>query len=121
MTLADYWGVPKDILSEKEKRYGVSLILFNTPKAKALEICLKNFMDLQKISPQIAVANNQALREPSTKNPNRKAFFGELSKRNFDNLVIKYNWKYYVKMITRETMLLIMGERLFNRLRNRKR
>lgn len=120
-TLADYWGVPENEISEREKKYGVSLILCNSERARSMLGDLQQDMSVKEIDPARAIACNQALRLPSTNNPDRSSFFKELNDHNFDKLVYKYLRSYYIKTFLRQTAIKIMGEEQFRRWRYRKR
>ena len=113
-TLADYWGVPLNQITDRESKYGVSLILANTRKAKKLMDSLKKDMIIKEIDPQNAIEHNQALEKPSTFNPNREFFFQELDKKKFDYLVYKYNKQYYNKFFLKELLRKIMGDSLYH-------
>ena len=96
-TLADYWGVPLNEISERERRYGVSLILANSEKAKKLVESLSDEMVIKKINSTVAVANNLALRRSGKPHIKREKFFDKFESTDFDRLVHKFNRKYYIK------------------------
>lgn len=116
-TLADYWGVPLTEISYTQIKYGVSLVLANTIKAQNLISSLKKDMEINKIEPEKAIANNQALERPSTFNVNRDAFFKLLGEKNFDSIVHKYNAKYYNTIFGKSLLMRMIGESLYNRLK----
>ena len=116
-TLADYWGVPLSEISYTQIKYGVSLVLANTIKAQNLISSLKKDMEINKIEPEKAIANNQALERPSTFNVNRDAFFKLLGEKNFDSIVHKYNAKYYNTIFWKSLLMRMIGESLYNRLK----
>ena len=60
ITIADYWGVPKNEISEKEKKYGVSLILVNSLKGNSLIEKMNNDMVIKEIESDNAIEYNQA-------------------------------------------------------------
>lgn len=109
-TLADYWGVPEKTITDRERRYGVSLVLCNSQKSRKIINCLMKEVDIKKINPERAIACNQALRSPSTSNPHRNNFFKELNTKNFDWLVYKTYRKYYIKSIAKQLFTKVLGE-----------
>lgn len=109
-TLADYWGVPLEEITDQERKYGVSLILANSNKAKGLINSLQNDMVIKEIESQNAITHNQALEKPGTNNPHRTDFFQKLGKTDFDKMVYKYNWKYYNKLFIKYNIVKVIGE-----------
>lgn len=97
-TLADYWGVDLESLSEKEKKYGVSLILANSDEAKQCIEELKRDIDIKSIDSEIAIRYNQALIKPSTDNPNRVEFFAKIDITDFDMLIKRFNKIHFLKV-----------------------
>ena len=116
-TLADYWGVPLDEIDDQQRRYGVSLILANSEKAQRMIDSLGKDMVLKQIDPENPIAHNQALEKPSTINQHRDEFFRGLGTKDFDQLVHKYNRRYYVKLYVKEFLIKILGEVNFNKLK----
>lgn len=113
-TLADYWGVPIEQITDKERKYGVSLILANSDKAKKIIHMLKRDMIIKQIDPRNAISHNQALEKPSTFNPHRISFFRKLGRRDFDKLVYMYNWKRYGKIFLKRFIKRILGDSRYN-------
>ncbi len=109
-TLADYWGVPDDRITNVQKQYGVSLILVNSEKARTLVSEISKEMVLEETNPAIAISHNQALVKPSTPHPHREKFFSEIDTFDFDKLVHKYNRKYYVKFYIKLVLTKLLGE-----------
>ena len=110
ITIADYWGVPENEISEKEKKYGVSLILVNSLKGNSLIKKMNKDMVIKEIESDNAIAYNQALTKPSSINIHRKDFFQKIEKVDFDKLVHSYNKAYYIKCITKNVIKKIVGE-----------
>ncbi len=86
-TLADYWGCPKNSVPKEQMYMGVSIILFNTLKANSLFNALQKYMHIEKIKPDIAVANNLALTRPQKRPKIRDSFFEMLQKEDYDKLI----------------------------------
>ena len=109
-TLADYWGVPLDSIPDKQRKFGVSVLLTNTKLAgKILPELSKEFY-FKEIDPKNAISHNQAFEKPSTINDNRAQFFSKLSNYNFDALVHRFERKYYLKYHVRQIMFRVIGE-----------
>ncbi|MBQ8971728.1 MAG: Coenzyme F420 hydrogenase/dehydrogenase, beta subunit C-terminal domain [Clostridia bacterium] len=109
-TLADYWGVPDSEIGEREKRYGVSLILANSAKAKLVVKKMNETMEIRSIDPEKAINGNQALRSPSSPNPYREDFFRRLSGYNYDRLIFRYYYPYFIKQRAVDGLKYFMGE-----------
>ena len=110
ITLADYWGVDLSLISEQQRRDGVSLIITNTEKGKNLIHNITNEMFIYPADSERAIHANQALEKPSTKNINRNKFFTELSCADFDVLVHRYNKSIFFKLRARK----LLGDSLYD-------
>lgn len=109
-TLADFWGVPLDKISDLQRRFGVSLLLTNSRKAQEILPKLSKEFYYREIDPLSAIPYNQALEKPSTKNPKRDEFFSLFEKKDFDLLIHKYNSKLYTKYQIKQIMFKIIGK-----------
>ncbi len=96
-TIADYWGVPEESLPEGQTRYGVSVMTVNTEKAEALMPELKDSMYIEKINPDIAVANNRSFKKPNDRPEKRDEYFRLLDTTDYDTLIRKLLPKTYWK------------------------
>ena len=113
-TLADFWGVPLDKIPDKQRRYGVSLILTNTKKAEEILPELSKDFYYEKIDGNLAIPYNQSLREPGTMDPNRNNFFSNLDHSDFDSLVHKYCGNYIIRRRIKDFLYMILGENKVN-------
>ncbi|MBR6981967.1 MAG: Coenzyme F420 hydrogenase/dehydrogenase, beta subunit C-terminal domain [Ruminococcus sp.] len=96
-TIADYWGVPEETLPEGQTQFGVSVMTVNTDKAASYLPILHGLMHIEKIKPDIAVANNRAFKKPNDRPDERDAFFRMLDHYDYDALIRKLLWKPYWK------------------------
>lgn len=117
ITLADYWGVDLENIPDKQRRYGVSLILTNSKKGKKLINDLKKDMEIYPADRQRAIGANQALERPSSVNKNRNRFFAKFESQDFDTLVKKYEWYRYFQYYRKKIIVGIIGEKNYNKLK----
>lgn len=96
-TIADYWGVPENLLPEGQIRYGVSVMTVNTEKAESLLPELQGLMHIEKIVPDIAVAHNRAFIQPNDRHEQRDRYFELLDTMDYDALIRYLLWKPYWK------------------------
>ena len=100
-TIADYWGVPEDLLPENQTHYGVSVMTVNTKKAEMLLPELQGLMHIEKIAPDIAVAHNRSFTKPNDRPTQRDAYFRLIDQTDYDKLIRrllpKTYWKGMVK------------------------
>ena len=89
ITLGDFWGLGKKIPFTKDKRNGVSLILFNTDKGLTLKGYLEKVCFMEQRTLEEAVEGNMQLREPLQNNVQRKKFEKLYSKKGF-NYAVKH-------------------------------
>ena len=116
LTLADYWGVPENEITDQQRKYGVSLVLANSDKANELMGELEMYMILKEIEPTNAIAHNQALSKPSSSNPDRTKFFEKIDNTSFDKLIHRLLWKLYLKKHVRRGMIKFLGMKSFSKL-----
>ncbi len=113
ITLADYWGIDLTLIPEEQQRNGVSLIVVNSEKGREILDKLTNYMVIMPANPGKAILTNQAFVKPSTPNSKRDDFFLKLGKNDFDYLIKKYYWGFYLKNNVRK----ILGDRIYNALK----
>ncbi len=104
ITLADFWGVDLSKISETQRKNGVSLIVSNSDRGRAIVGELSKDMEIKPAEKDRAIAANQAFREPSSKNDKREEFFIKIDSCDFDELVHKYNRKIYIKLKIRKML-----------------
>ena len=87
-TIADAWGIQK-IKPNYSPIKGVSLILFNTERAKNYFNAIDNIMDLEEVSPSWALASQQIFKMPTEVHENREKFFKLWRKKSFNKTVFE--------------------------------
>jgi coenzyme F420-reducing hydrogenase beta subunit len=87
-TIADAWGIEK-IKPEYRPIEGVSLILFNTEKAKDAFETINAEMDLEEVTSEWALASQRLFRAPTDMHKNRDKFFNLWKKMSFKKAVFK--------------------------------
>ena len=112
ITLADYWGVRKEEVPDQQLWYGVSLVMLNSEKGRALLPELQEELVIHKIpDPENAIRNNPSLQSPRSAHLKRKYFFKMLAeKKDFDSIIHKVFRKYYLKVALRNIIVKIIGE-----------
>lgn len=106
-TLADFWGCKRDDIPPEQMWLGVSLVLFNSRKAKNLLEDLKEDMVLIPIDKEEAVPYNRALTRPQDRPEIRDRFFSSMEKigylktieRAFPKRFLKFRIKNILKKV----------------------
>ena len=75
LTLADFWGLGKDIPFEGDPSKGCSLILVNTEKGRDLLHSVKDRLFLEERTSEEARTGNGQLRNPAPRQPMRDTFY----------------------------------------------
>lgn len=89
ITLADFWGI-QDLLPEMDDDKGISLLILNSPKGKALFEAVKDGMEYRLIDLQEALKYNPAMTQSVPWNAKRDGFLNDIDKISFDKLVKRY-------------------------------
>lgn len=89
LTIADYWGIEKNC-ADWYAPLGVSLILVNTPKGRALFDSARDDLDTEERSLQEALREQKRLSEPVPLPEGRDRFWAEYRKFGFDYILRKY-------------------------------
>lgn len=98
ITMGDLWGI-KNILPHITDDKGVSVAFVQSEKGKYLLEQVKDFLWLQEISADLAIANNSAMIKSVYEHSFRDYFFDKLGKQNFKSLVEDcLNPSYYVRL-----------------------
>ena len=108
ITLADFWGIEK-IDSSMYDPKGTSLVIVNTDKGESL---FNQMSGLTKKSEDLdtAIRYNPALIKSANTNKNRKTFFDNFGKINFDKLInkcIKISFKNKIKRVVKKLLSII--------------
>lgn len=86
VTLADFWGLDKNLSLPTERNDGVSMVLAGSDKGKrALEEIIKPGAGMVERPVAEAVAGNPRLASPLKHNPKRGAFFASLAAEPFEH------------------------------------
>lgn len=95
-TIADFWGCPKELLSEEEQKEGVSVIVCNTEKAESILIDIRSEIELTQIDSETVIRKNKAFSSPQNRPNRRSKFFSVLKILGYDRTVeILYARKYF--------------------------
>ena len=98
ITMGDLWGI-KNILPDITDDKGVSVAFIQSEKGRYLWEQVKEYLWLQEISSDLAIANNSAMVKSVCEHNFRDYFFRNLGKQNFERLVEAcLNPSYYVRL-----------------------
>ena len=89
MTMADFWGCNK-VLSRQDDDLGLSLVIVNTQKGKALFEKIKSDINCEPVDYNEAIKYNPAIVKSVGKTINRTIFFEKLNVKTLPRLVNKY-------------------------------
>jgi coenzyme F420-reducing hydrogenase beta subunit len=87
-TIADAWGIEK-VKPDYRPIEGVSLLLFNTEKARDAFETIKTVMDLEEVSSEWALTSQRLFRAPTDMHRNRDKFFELLKRTSFRKAVFE--------------------------------
>lgn len=111
ITIGDLWGI-KNILPYISDDKGVSVAFVQSEKGKYLLEEVKDYLWLQKISPDLAITNNNAMVKSVCAHNFREYFFENLGKQNFKRLVEDcLNPSYYVRLKRKLLKLKVLFKR----------
>ncbi len=99
ITLADYWGINRKKIPEAAMKNGVSLVLVNTDKGRAIwsKVTERNVLEYASASPDSAVPHNRPLSKPYKRNPKRDLYLAKQDSKDFNKLVRQLLRKEYIK------------------------
>lgn len=92
ITLGDFWGI-QSYYQDMYNKKGVSAIIINTKKGNIIFDSIKKELILKRCKLNEIMSGNPSLSYSSKCPINRKKFFKDLDKINFDKLVKKYAHK----------------------------
>lgn len=92
ITLADFWGI-QNIMPELDDNKGTSLVIVNSKKGQELFENIKEKIIYKNVDIQEAIKYNMSMIESAKMDKNRKKFFENLDKLDFDKLVKKYTYQ----------------------------
>ncbi|MDD4320924.1 MAG: Coenzyme F420 hydrogenase/dehydrogenase, beta subunit C-terminal domain [Acidaminococcaceae bacterium] len=90
LTMGDYWGIEK-FHPVIETQNGVSVLLVNSSKGMALLPKLGNYLDLTSSTFEQARAENEQLRQPTSKSKNREVILKTWREGGYRAVADKYN------------------------------
>ena len=110
-TVADFWGINKQIVPEKQLKLGISVLLVNTDKGRKLLEELTPYVAFEEVQPSAASRRNRAFIEPNIRPNIRDAFFKNLKKgKDFDKTIHRLCYKHYAKQTTKKMLNTLLGE-----------
>ena len=86
-TLGDLWGTWPGIITKQDKKYGMSVLLINTSKGKAVFEKLQASLICQPVDAERVAKFNSALDKSTAIHPKRAEFFARYQTENFNTLV----------------------------------
>lgn len=86
ITLADFWGVPKELYNKN----GVSFIVTNNKKGEEYFDRIKNKIFFKEISLEMGLKSNSSFYKSCTKPKERELFYKDFDDYTFDELSNKY-------------------------------
>lgn len=86
ITLADFWGVPKELFNEK----GVSFVTINNKKGEELFDKIKDKIYFKEVSLETGLKGNPSFYKSPLRKEKRDLFFRDIDKFTFNELSNKY-------------------------------
>lgn len=86
ITLADFWGVPKELYNKD----GVSLVVINNKKGEKVFEKIKERIFFQDVSLEIGIKGNSSFYKSCTRPKERDLFYKEIDNLSFEELSNKY-------------------------------
>lgn len=109
-TLADFWGIDPSKVTPNQMRLGVSIMCANTDWAKKVLPELSKSLYMEEIDPKEAIPYNLAFTRPGDRPKIRDSIFGKLNRHNFDSVIKRACWKYYLKIDVKQSIKKCFGE-----------
>lgn len=111
-TMGDLWGAEK-IMPETDHRYGLSVLLANTQKAKSMIEKINEYVLMQKVDLPSVIDFNRRIQQPDViQNPKREQFFKDIKAYPFSYIKAAYHKP--------RTILRQLASRILCRIRIRK-
>lgn len=86
ITLADFWGVPKELYNKD----GVSLVVVNNKKGEEIFEKIKKRVFYKEVSLEIGIKKNISFYKSCTRPEEREMFYKEIDNLSFEELSNKY-------------------------------
>lgn len=96
ITIADCWGI-ENLYKDIDVHKGYSMVIINTQKGNELFDKIKKHQEVKPLSIDFAISSNAQFSQPAKFHKNRKMFFENLDKLQFDKLVNKCLRKELIK------------------------
>lgn len=106
-TIGDFWGCDREDVTEEQKILGVSLILINTPKARAILEQSNDEFFFRSIDPDEAIPFNRALVEPNARPKQRDWFYKAIGVFSYDTVIKCIFAKRFIKRKIKKLLKLI--------------
>jgi coenzyme F420-reducing hydrogenase beta subunit len=90
ITLADFWGIGREIPFRHETKQGISLLIVNNEKGESLIEKCEGMFIFEERSLKEAVAGNSRLQSHTAANTLRENFYNDYSSISFEQLTNKY-------------------------------
>lgn len=119
ITLADYWGIGRDIPFEYSTEKGISMVIVNTVRGKNLFEECKDTISFEERSLSEAKKGNVMLSHRVHSNSNREDFFIDFKRISFDVVAKKYlSRKKSLKNRVVSRIVRILGRNNIKRIKN---
>ena len=89
LTIADFWGI-NDVVPDMNDGLGTSLVLIRTNKGEKIFNCIRENMQLKKVSYKSGVKENPAEFRSCIRPNQRNTFFNDMYSMDFEELEKKY-------------------------------
>ena len=86
ITLADFWGVPKELFNKN----GVSLVITNNEKGEEIFSKIKNKIFFKEVSLETGIKGNPSFYKSCTRPKERDMFYKDFDKLSFNELSDRY-------------------------------
>lgn len=118
-TIADFWGCPEELLSKKEQKEGVSVIVANTDKANMILDMLKDDIDVTQIEPEIVIRRNKAFIKPQDRPAMRNKFFKYLKILGYDKTVELFFARRYSSLFIKHSLRKLLGDKAYEKVKRK--
>jgi coenzyme F420-reducing hydrogenase beta subunit len=115
-TVADYWGCSLEDFSNEQMRKGISLILANSNKAKAMIPELSTRMRLVPANKEEAISHNRALTAPQKRPELRNTFFTMVDKYGYDGTIERIFRKRFIKYRVKNCIKKLLPQKLVTKI-----
>ncbi len=89
ITIADYWGIDRNLIKGKNILNGTNLVIVHSDKGRKVWEEIGDLIESYKRPIEEAIAGNDTLREPTNRPPDRDAFLSMVKKIGFEKAVRK--------------------------------